>query len=61
MKDIQNKIRMLDEKVLNDENEELNAEDENNDAFYENYQQNALNKNTNVILFCLYFNKFLFF
>lgn len=42
---------MLDEKVLNDENEELNAEDENNDAFYENYQQNALNKNTNVIFF----------
>lgn len=38
---------MLDEKVLNDENEELNA-DYDNDGYYENYQQNALNKNTNV-------------
>lgn len=50
MKDIQNKIRMLDEKVLNDENEELNGEFDNNDGYYENYQNNALNKNTNVKL-----------
>lgn len=39
---------MFDEKVLNDENEELNAEFDNNDAYFENYQNNALNKNTNV-------------
>jgi len=39
---------MFDEKVLNDENEELNAEFDNNDGYYENYQNNALNKNTNV-------------
>ena len=46
---------MLDEKNLNDENEELNAEYENNDGDYDNYQNNALNKNTNVnILFNLY-------
>ena len=48
---------MLDEKNLNDENEELNAEYENNDGDYDNYQNNALNKNTNVnILFNLYQN-----
>lgn len=52
MKDIQNKIRMFDEKVLNDENEELNAEFDNNDGYYENYQDNALNKNTNVYYNC---------
>lgn len=43
----------MDEKNLNDENEELNAEYENNDGYFDNY--NALNKNTNVyILFILY-------
>lgn len=40
---------MLDEKNLNDENEELMAEYENNDGYYDNYANNALNKNTNVI------------
>jgi hypothetical protein len=39
---------MFDEKVLNDENEELNAEFDNNDGYFENYQNNALNKNSNV-------------
>jgi hypothetical protein len=39
---------MLDEKNLNDENEELNGEYENNDGYYDNYPNNALNKNTNV-------------
>lgn len=39
---------MLDEKNLNDENEELDAEYENNNGYYDNYQNNALNKNTNV-------------
>jgi len=42
---------MLDEKNLNDENEELNAEYENNDGYYDNYQNNELNKNTNVNIF----------
>jgi hypothetical protein len=51
---------MLDEKNLNDENEELNAEYENNDGYYDNYPNNALNKNTNVNINFIYLSIYKF-
>lgn len=44
---IRQQIQKMDERVLLDENEELNADYDNNDDFYENYQQEAKSKNVN--------------
>lgn len=56
LEDIQKKIIIYNDKLLHDENEELNAvnyyfliffqeEDEGDEDFYENYQKEAMNKN----------------
>ena len=49
LKAIQDNMKKINERNINDENDELNADYENNDEYYENYQQDAINKNVNKI------------
>lgn len=45
LKIMQDNMRKINERNLYEENEELNADYENNEEYYENYQQDAMNKN----------------
>lgn len=52
MQNLKNKIQEYDNNMLNDENEQLNGSyDNNDDDFYENYQQEALNKNVIIVIY----------
>ena len=50
---IQDNIRKQDERAIHDDGEELNVDYENNDEF-ENYQQDALNKNVYLLTYLIY-------
>ncbi len=45
LKAIQDNMKKINERNLNDENDELNGDYENHEEYYENYQQEAINKN----------------
>jgi len=52
LKAIQDNMKRINDRNLYDENDELNADEENGEDYYENYQQDAINKNvTNLINF----------
>jgi len=49
LKAIQDNMRRINDRNLYDENDELNADYENNEEdYYENYQQDAINKNVRI-------------
>ena len=50
--DIQNKIKMRERMAIHDENEDINADDNGDgedEEFYENYQNEAQNKNVTIV------------
>jgi len=53
LKIMKENMQMIDVKNLYDENEELNADDDGNEEYYENYQKDAMNKNVNFLIFIL--------